>query len=101
MDDTDINLSRSINPCHTFAFDFFKQDSVGLAAERVVDQCLVNGLTGLDWPSAEQHVYAKIVRTDAPFDLLSLGKINVQNMSLPNATTILQMATGFGPTFLA
>jgi len=85
-----------VNPTDTFAVDTFRQRSVGLAAERIVDQCLIRQrLIGLDWPSAAQHVYAKIVRTDAPYGLMSLGGFEVQkNVSLPNTTSVLQIVTG-------
>lgn len=84
-----------MNPTDTFAVDTFRQSSVGLAAERVVERCLIGqSLIGLDWPSAAEHVYAKIVRTDAPFNLMSLQEFDVQNVSLPNTTSVLQIVMG-------
>lgn len=85
-----------MNPTDTFAVDTFKQRSVGLAAQRVVDRCLIRqSLIGLDWPSAAERVYAKIVRTDAPGGLMLPGGLEVQmNVSLPNTTSVLQVATG-------
>lgn len=45
--------------------------------------------------SRPERVYAKIVRTDAPGGLMLPGGLEVQmNVSLPNTTSILQVATG-------
>ncbi len=92
-----------MNPTNPFAVDSFRQRSVGLAAERVVDRCIIRqGLLGLDWPSPAERVYAKIVRTDAPGPLMSLGALEVQkNVSLPNTTSVLQVATGNINDFVA
>ncbi|MCJ1459223.1 hypothetical protein MMC28_009600 [Mycoblastus sanguinarius] len=83
-----------VNADDTFAVDFFRLRSIGLAAETVVAQCLLGqSKIGLAYPSYSRHVYAKIVRTDAPFVLDLLGLSAVQTLQIPNTTNVLQIAS--------
>lgn len=76
-----------------FAVDDFRVRSVGMAAGRVVAQCLVaRGKIGLAYPG-QGHVYVRIVRTDTPFELNVVDPSRVQSLALPNSTDTLQIAT--------
>ena len=83
-----------VDPLQYFAVDSFTQGSVSLTAAKIQVSCLVKqGLLGLDYPNGAKHVFVKLVRTDAPFALKLLGSYEVRNVSLPNSTDILQVAT--------
>ena len=84
-----------VSPVNHFSVDSFRQSDVGMAAARVVDNCLMRQrLLGLDYPHGSHHVYAMVVRTDAPFGLKLPGTYSVQNVSLPDSTRVLQIASG-------
>ena len=78
-----------------FAVDSFRQSDVARSSGKVVDRCLLSqGMIGLDYPSVEGHVYVTIVRIDAPA-VLEFSRIHhVQNISLPNSTSVLRIASG-------
>jgi len=83
-----------VNADDVFAIDTFRLSTVGLAAERVVSRCLVGERKiGLEYPSGGQHVYAKLVRTDAPFFLDLLDDSDVQSVLLLNGRGVLHSAT--------
>ena len=78
-----------------FAVDSFRQSDVARSATRVVAACLVRQLKlGLDYPTELEHVYVKIVRSDAPFLMRSFGKYSDENVSLPDSGEVLHIATG-------
>lgn len=82
-----------VNADDIFAVDTFRVSTVGMAAERIVDRCLVGeGQIGLEYPGVERYVYAKIVRTDAPLFFDLLGDSDVQSLPLLNGTGVLQSA---------
>ncbi len=84
-----------VNPLDATAVESFTQRSVALSAGRVMDKCLVRqALIGLDYPLGAEHIYAMIVRTDAPLGLELPRGHDTQNVSLPNSTYVLQIATG-------
>lgn len=74
------------------AVDEFRLRSVGVAAERVVAQCLLRlSQIGLSYPSSSRHVYAKIIRTDSPlFPSEMLRSSTIQSLQFPNVTNLLQ-----------
>ena len=73
------------------AVDEFRLRSVGVAAERVVAQCLLRlSQIGFSYPSPSHHVYAKIVRTDNPFLSELMRNSTVQSLHFPNMTNLLQ-----------
>ena len=83
-----------VNPEELLAVETFRVRSVGLAAERIVSRCLVRERkTGLDYPGTAEHVYARIVRTDAPFDIDLVENSDVQSVPLLNGTGILRSVT--------
>lgn len=78
----------------SFAVDSFRLSDVAAASARVVDECLVRQrLIGLDYPSEAGHVYVKIKRTDAPAELDLHRKFQIQNLSLPNSGSVLQIVS--------
>ena len=79
----------------SFAVDPFRQSDVAAASERVVGRCLLRQrLIGLDYPSEAGHVYAMIIRTDAPAQMKLSPTHSIQNISLPNLGGILRIVTG-------
>ena len=84
-----------VNPLNEYAVDSFRQSSVALSAERVVNQCLDRqGLIGLSYPLGAEHVYTMVVRTDSPWVLNTSNTHGVRNISLPGAANVLQVAGG-------
>lgn len=74
-----------------FAVDEFRLRSVGVAAERVVAQCLLRlNQIGFSYPSPSRHVYAKIVRTDNPVLSELLRNSTVLSLQSSNMTNLLQ-----------
>ena len=83
-----------VNPTDYFAVDSFNQSRVASCASRVVQQCLAQqGLLGLDYPTAEEHVYVKVVRSDSPMLLDTLGAHEVENVALPDSMNVLHVAS--------
>lgn len=73
------------------AVDYFRLRSVGVAAERVVAQCLLRrNQIGLSYPGSGRRVFAKIVRKDSPFPPDLLRNSTVQSLQVPNMMNLLQ-----------
>ena len=86
-------VNVDVSPNDYLAVDEFKLEDVGVAAERVVAQCLMRlGEIGFAYPSSGRHVYAKIVRMEDAFSEL-LRNATVQSLQSPDMTNILQSAS--------
>ena len=86
-------MNVDVSPNDYLAVDEFKLEDVGVAAERVVAQCLMRlGEIGFAYPSSGRHVYVKIVRMEDAFSEL-LRNATVQSLRSPYMTNILQSAS--------